>query len=703
VAEVLASTTHVQILATSRIPLRIAAEQEYPVLPLDLPNPHDLPPFEHLSQYDAVALFIARARAIRPDFMITNANAPAVAEMCVRLDGLPLALELAAARIRLFPPEQLLSRLVSGRMQTLTGGARDLPARQQTIRATIDWSYRLLTPPHQRLFMRLGVFVGGWTLAAAEIVCAEDGLDVAEGVQTLVEQSLVRVVETNNTQRFILLETLREYALERLAEAGEETETRQRHAEYFVALVETVGSAFGGPQHAMVRDQLDPELPNLRAAFAWFQEVGDHELALHFASALLGFWLQRGDGEREGREILRAALSPPGAGPPLVRARALSALGRLSLFENESWPETVAALEESLAIFRELGNLGGSAEVLDHLHLIASYRGDTARAKALIEESLRDSRLAGNPERLAWALANAADHAFNSGDDTRGHALLDESLNVFTGLKHILGQGYVLFGRAAVTQRRGDNRRALALFAESASVLHELGPTSMLSTVLFCHGQALLWEGDYDQSVRLLEESLAVDAVVNGYEGSSLALNTLGEVALAQGDHATARARFRESQAFSHKMGDTWYSAAAHLGEGYVALDEGNTKEAAACYRESLTIFASLPDWDDERRRLGVAAALAALTNAAGYIASERMVRLYAAAAALRTSVGNKLEGGPFQLPSSRVADEQVRASMRTAVGDAAFDAAWADGQALTLKQAVEEALAFTASPATTV
>jgi tetratricopeptide (TPR) repeat protein len=177
-------------------------------------------------------------------------------------------------------------------------------------------------------------------------------------------------------------------------------------------------------------------------------------------------------------------------------------------------------------------------------------------------------------------------------------------------------------------------------------MLRETGPTGLLGIVLLCSGQALFWEGDYAQAARLLEESLAVGATVNGYEGS-LALNILGEVALAQGDHAAARARFRESQIFSRDRGDTWYCAAAHLGEGYVALDEGNTNAATTCYTESLTLFASLPDWDDPRRSFGVAATLAALTSATAHIASERTARLYAAAAAFRASVGNKLEGGP--------------------------------------------------------
>jgi tetratricopeptide (TPR) repeat protein len=365
--------------------------------------------------------------------------------------------------------------------------------------------------------------------------------------------------------------------------------------------------------------------------------------------------------------------------------------------ESASWPETIAVLEESLAIFRELGDLGGSAEVLDSLHLIAGYRGDTEHSRALIEASLRDSRLAGNPERLAWALANAADHAFSNGDDARRNALLDESLKLFAELKNTQGHGYVLLERAWAMQRQGDNRRTVAMFAEAVEVLREAGTTVFLGIALFCYGQALLRVGDHAQAVLLLQECLAVHAAVNGYEGDSLVLNTLGEAALAQGDHVAARARFRESQVFSRKMGDTWYSAAAQLGEGYVALDQGHAEAAMTCYTAALTIFASLPDWDDRLRRIGVAAVLAALASAAAQRAPKHTVRMYGAAAALRASVGRQFDS-PFQLPSHRTSDEHVLASVRAALGDATFDVAWAADQTLTLEQAIAEALEIGAS-----
>jgi len=353
-----------------------------------------------ISQYAAVALFIARAQAAKADFVVTNATAPAVAEICARLDGLPLAIELAAARIKLFPPEALLARLHSP-LAVLTGGARDLPVRQQTIRSTIDWSYNLLSADEQRLFRRLGMFVGGWTLEAAGFINDErstwnDATTAAvdspsfstapllsfDLLASLLDQSLLAVLEpVAGEPRYGMLELVREYALEQLRKAGEEADVHRQHAAYLLELVETVAPKLSGPEMRQVLDRLAAELPNLRAAFAWFAKVGDHDLALRFASALLPFWLERG--KQEGCAMLQAALSWPGAGPPLMRARALNALGRLRIIESAYWPETIAAFEESLAIFCDLGDLDGSAEVLDHLQLVAGYRGTSSRRRRL--------------------------------------------------------------------------------------------------------------------------------------------------------------------------------------------------------------------------------------------------------------------------------------------------------------------------------
>ncbi len=745
VAELLTVAPGLKVLVTSRVVLHLLGEHEYAVPPLALP-PTDGRPFntiqgrrpttddqyahirmDTISQYAAVALFIARAQAAKVDFVVTNATAPAVAEICVRLDGLPLAIELAAARIKLFPPDALLARLHSP-LAVLTGGARDLPLRQQTIRSTIDWSYNLLSADETAAARRLGVFVGGFTLAAAEFINDErrtlndataEALDRSssfivhpssfELLAVLLDQSLlILLASVDDEPRFGMLELVREYALDRLRAAGEETEMGHRHAAYLFELVETVVPKLGGLEMRKALEQLEAELPNLRAAFAWFEKVDDHDLALRFAGTLLPFWVERG--KHEGCAMLQAALSWPGAGPPIMRAWALNALGRLRISESAYWPETIATLEESLAIFRDLSDLDGSAEVLDHLQLVAGYRGDIEQAIAFEEASLRDSRAARNADRTAWALANLADFAFIDGDDVRANVLLDECLELFKELKYSSGHAYGLLIRAWAIQRRGDGPQAVALFTEIVELLREAGRTGFLALALLCLGQVVLSEGDHALAVNLLEESLAVHREVGEREADPLVLHTLGEAALIYGDLATARARFRESQVLCRKLGNTWHSAGALLGEGHVACAEGDTGAANQSYTEALTIFAGLPSWDDRRRRAGIAACLASLAGAAARTIPERATRLYGAAAALRATVGKAALAqfdGPFRLPSNRTADERglntAHAAStvdkrgldtaRAALGDAAFDAAWAEGQALTLEQAVAEAL----------
>jgi predicted ATPase len=350
VAELLAAAPSLNVLATSRVVLHLSGEHEYAVSPLALPptNDHRRTTTDHrptqgqaetISEYAAVQLFIQRAQAVKAGFAVTNANAPAIAEICVRLDGLPLAIELAAARVKLFPPEALLSRLAHP-LALLTGGARDLPQRQQTIRSTIDWSYNLLSVDAQRLFRHLGVFVGGFTFEAAEAVASEGKGQEAKGkraerdmsflpltfgllplLEALVDHSLLIVLEpVGGEPRYGMLELVREYALEQLRETDDEQATRRRHALYQLKLVEAVSPKVGGPESRDALNQLETELPNIRAAFVWAGAAGEHNLALQLAAALLPLWLNLGH-RGEGSAMLQTVLSQPGVGSPIIRAR----------------------------------------------------------------------------------------------------------------------------------------------------------------------------------------------------------------------------------------------------------------------------------------------------------------------------------------------------------------------------------------------
>jgi predicted ATPase/class 3 adenylate cyclase len=302
VSALLASCPDLKVLVSSRSVLHLAGEHDYPVPSLSVPDLKQLPDLEELSRYESVALFIQRARAVKPHFEMNSRNAPAVAEICVRLDGLPLAVELAAARSRLLPPPALLARL-SSRLGLLTGGARDAPSRQQTLRAAIDWSHDLLTEGEKRLFARLSVFQGGSTLEAAETIghLEEDlDLEVLDGLGSLVEKSLLRQ-EGHDAPRFLMLETIREYALERLEERGEGAEMRAAHAEHFLGVAVEAGRHLRGPEVANWLDRLEREHGNLRAALRWAIDRADAELAMRLAVSLSSFWYFRGHfGEKVG-------------------------------------------------------------------------------------------------------------------------------------------------------------------------------------------------------------------------------------------------------------------------------------------------------------------------------------------------------------------------------------------------------------------
>ena len=332
VTELLAAAPGLKVLATSRAPLGLYGEHEFPVPPLTLPDLKRPPPLERLTQYEAVGLFVERARAVKPDFSITNESAPAVAEICVRLDGLPLAIELAAARIKMLPPKAMLQRLGS-RLKLLTGGARDLPERQRTLRATIEWSYALLDEGEQLLFARLAVFSGGRTLEAIEAICDAEGdlpVDAFEGVSSLLDKSLLRQEEgPNGEPRFVMLETIHEYAREKLEESAEAEEIKRAHAEYFLTLAEEAYPELKGANQLEWLESLEAEHDNMRAALSWALERKEVEVALRLGGALWWFWSVRGY-HSEGRRWLEEALAIDGRVSPESRAMALAGVGELA-------------------------------------------------------------------------------------------------------------------------------------------------------------------------------------------------------------------------------------------------------------------------------------------------------------------------------------------------------------------------------------
>ncbi|HLV79226.1 MAG TPA: BTAD domain-containing putative transcriptional regulator, partial [Chthonomonadaceae bacterium] len=430
----LSACSRLKVVATSREALRVTGEQVYRVPSLSAPDPLHLPRQEKdraaiVSEYDAVRLFVDRATLHKPAFTLTQHNASAVASVCHRLDGIPLAIELAAARVPALSVEEIATRLAD-RFGLLTGGSRTALPRQQTLKAALDWSYDLLSPDEQQLLARLSVFAGGWTLKAAEAVCGADGYDVLDLLASLIDKSLVIAEECEGRTRYRLLETIRAYGWERLREAGEIETWCDRHLEFFLQLAETAESRILGADLAQWLERLESEHDNLRAALEWRrQEKGTSEAGLRLAGALWRFWRVRGY-YCEGREHLQAALSQDGARSPMpARAKALLGAGALSA-EQGDYPAARALLEQCLALRRELEDRSGMGSVLNHLGRVAYEQGDMDAARALYAESLAICREAGNKQGVASALINLAGTTRLQGDLAATRALCEEALAI---------------------------------------------------------------------------------------------------------------------------------------------------------------------------------------------------------------------------------------------------------------------------------
>ncbi len=487
IADLLMAARRLKVLVTSREILRIYGEHEYNVPPLELPDLKRLPDLERLRQCAAITLFVERAQAIKPGFELSPDNSRAVSEICARLDGLPLAIELAAARIRLFSPHEMLIRLTN-RLALLTSGGKGMPERQRTLRGTIDWSYELLDGHEKRLFARLGVFVGGHTVGAAETVCNADGVlkpDVASVLTSLLEKSLVQPRRGSvDESRFAMLETIREYALERLAEAGEASEIWRRHSDYYLTLAEVAELELRGPDQAEWLERLEREHDNLRAALGWSLQNGQVEKALRLGAALWTFWYWRGY-LSEGRMWLEGALATALGSmiPAVVRAKALHGAGMLACAQGDL-RRSLNLLEISLELWRELGDKQGLAFVLNGLGTATYNQGDLEQSAKYQEESLALCRELSNKWGIAAALNGLGELARCRGDYTEAQSLYQESLALRRELNNRVGIAVVLHNLGHVAAYQNDYLQAGALFAEALSMAREMGDLQCLAECL---------------------------------------------------------------------------------------------------------------------------------------------------------------------------------------------------------------------------
>jgi predicted ATPase/DNA-binding SARP family transcriptional activator len=583
-----------KILATSREPLRITGENPFRVPSLSLPNEAPLPPWERLIEYEAVRLFVERAALVQPGFRVTNKNAAWVTQVCHRLDGIPLAIELAAARASALPVQQIAQRL-DDRFHLLTTGSRTALPRHRTLQALIDWSYDLLQPKEQALLRRLSVFAGGWTLEAAEAVCHGDGLmerELLDLLTTLVEKSLVQYEA--EAERYRLLETVRQYARDRLLEAGEGEAVRSRHVACFLALAEEAESKMRSPAKQEWLERLDREHDNLRAALAWCHEqTGETERELRLAAALWWFWALR-DHVEEGRGWLTGALARSSASArTAARAEALCGAGMLAneqgdaagrhLLEDsialrrelenrqglacslrtlagmiigQDDPTARSLLVESRAICEELGDRWGLVPSLWYLGHLAAMEKDHAGARPLYQEAASVAREVGDQWNLSWALCGLGGVALDQQDLTTAQTWFTECLKIQQGLGTKGSTVYALQGLGTVARERGEYPIARSFFEEALAIWREARNTDATARSLLDLGAVAVHQGDYSAACAFWSESLVLFQELDDPTNIAVTLDNLAQLAQqAQDNPETARALWEEEPALDQERG----------------------------------------------------------------------------------------------------------------------------------------------------
>jgi predicted ATPase/DNA-binding CsgD family transcriptional regulator/tetratricopeptide (TPR) repeat protein len=677
VGYLLAQCPALQVLATSRAPLHLRGEQILSVAPLPLPA-DDPRLLEALSENDAVRLFVERARAVRPAFVLTETNAPTVAALCRQLDGLPLAIELAAAGSALLSSEALLAHMTD-RLRLLAGRPRDLPTRQQTIRDTVAWSYDLLTPPDQALFQHLTVFRGGWTIPAAAAVAEIDEREIVMRLGHLLDQSLIRAVEGNGEPRFTMLETIRAYGLERLADSGEEASTRQRHARLFRALAASGQEVlWAGREQKHWLDRLDREHDNMRAALDETLASGGPD-GLGFAADLALFWWWRGHGW-EARTWLERALGPDQEVPTVDRARALGWLGVFTHWHGET-NLGHSLMEQSLQLARALGARDQEAEFLGFLGDVSLERGDVDWAEQcyLVSRTLYEDL--GDDLGIAWRELRLALIADVRGDITRAEALAHQALQQFRGRADPIGTAASLRRLGAAALQRGDLDAAQALLEEGLAREEDVGVLGRVAAAAELLSHVLRERGELDQARALADRSRAITKDLGWGPDEAWALYRLATIAADAGDAQGAAELYQQAITGLRASGWQRELAVASIGAGHLHLAQGEMSRAGASYRDGLSLFRTIGD------PLGQAAAVEAIGALAVHEAQPQSAARLLAAATMRREIY-----GAGLMPSERQREERAIDRAQAELGGGAFAAAWAAGRALSWEGACTEA-----------
>lgn len=643
VAEILETCPRVRILVTSRERLGLLGEQEFPLPPLALPE-NDAEPSESgvrrplsvaaISRSPAVQLFVNHARSVKPDLEVTEANAAAIAEICARLDGLPLAIELAAARAKLLSPDALLARF-DRRLDVLSKGARDLPARQKTMRDTIAWSYDLLEPEEQRIFADLGVFVGGATFeamlaVAGEDIAPRDEFEALELAESLADKSLIRIIERGDEQRLLMFETIRDYARERLDSDGNAQAVAERHARYFLRLAEEAEPMLSGARQTDWLRRIEHEQANLRGAIGWFRIQGDPATALRLTSALWRFWWLRGD-MREGRGLLESLLGDAPGADAAIRAKALNAAGILADSQGD-WMAAQRLHEEGLLLSREAGDARGVSWALNNLGVVATHQGMFDRAQALLDENLVVAEKANDPASIATALID--------------------------------------LGRLAHFQ--GQRTEAAALYARSIALFRQVGDESHVARALNNLGSIALAEGNYALARTQLLESLELLRALGDRQGVASTLNNLAEVLTEQGEHDRALHLYLESHMLAMEIGNRLHAAIAMENLATLTLRVGRIDDAWSRYHEAFALYASVDDAQ------GMVSSVAGLTLSALGTEHQRL-----AAVLLGYLATPRESDEQFDVPDLSAKERELRAEL----SDIRFQSAWEEGLRLTVPE----------------
>lgn len=575
----------IKLLATSRTVLHIQGEHEFPTLPLALPDLTSLPEKDALAQYAAIALFVQRAQAVLPTFHLNSENTRSIAAICVRLDGLPLALELAAALIKLFPPQTLLIRLAQ-HLQILTGSGRSLPERHQSLHATLQWSYDLLSSHEQWLFRQLCVFVGGATLEAIEATCGnreDKTINVVSTISSLLDHSLIQQTnQEGEVPRLRMLETVREYGWELLIEQQEAEECQRRHAHYYLALAEKAAQQMRrGDQQIQWLERLVVEQENLRASHTFLIEHKEADLAVRLSGALHWYWITRG-AFSEGRTFLKAALTLPHNGAQSrARASALNVAGELALRQG-SYTNARSLLEESVVCYRKLEDPSGLAEALLNLGLVHAYQQHFKTARSLIEEGIALGRQLQNQWLLGHALDSLARFHWKQGDIQATRALCEEVMHnhSVTGENRAQISPRKLLASIALVE--GDYKQAAVLARELLTLAETIGDQESQFHALFMLGDIARSQRDDTQALHFYQQSLTIAQTSDDRRNKSTTLSRLGDLAFRQGNHTEAIARYRESLSLARTFEETTVVGWSLLGLARIAKAEKQYWRAAS-------------------------------------------------------------------------------------------------------------------------